>query len=92
VGIGAGGPHIADESWELDRGCDSVLWCGILKRGVDPRGVDLGGVSLSEVLTSLHILLTLTVASLLCLSLLQPEYDYILHSRIYTAFTSLLGS
>jgi hypothetical protein len=52
VGIGAGGPHIADESWELDRGCDSVFWCGILERGVDPqrcgprrreppRGVDL---------------------------------------------------
>jgi hypothetical protein len=68
VGIGAGGPHIADESWELDRGCDLVLWCGILE-----RGVDLGGVSLPEVLTSLHFLLTLNVASLLCLSLLQPE-------------------
>jgi hypothetical protein len=68
VGIGDGGPHIADESWELDRGCDSVLWCGILE-----RGVDLGGVSLPEMLTSLHILLTLNVASLLCLSLLQPE-------------------
>jgi hypothetical protein len=70
VGVGAGGPHTADESWEGDRGCDSVLWCGILERGVDPRGVDLGGVSLPEVLTSLHILLTLNVASLLCLSLL----------------------
>jgi hypothetical protein len=47
VGIGAGGPHIADESWELDRGCDSVLWCGLpLLRGVDPRGVDLRGVDL----------------------------------------------
>jgi hypothetical protein len=73
VGIGAGGPHIVDESWELDRGCNSVLWCGILERGVDPRSVDLGGVSLLEVLTSLHILLTLNVASLLCSSLLQPE-------------------
>jgi hypothetical protein len=52
VGIGAGGPHIRDESWELDHGCDSVLWCDILERGVDPRGVDLGGVSLPEVLTS----------------------------------------
>jgi hypothetical protein len=68
VGIGAGGPHNADESWELDRGCDSVLWCGILERRVDLRGV-----SLPEVLTSLHFLLTLNVASLLCLSLLQPE-------------------
>jgi hypothetical protein len=57
---------MADESWELDCSCDSVLWCG-------PRGVDLGGVSLPEVLTSLHILLSLNVASLLCLSLLQPE-------------------
>jgi hypothetical protein len=38
VGIGAGGPHIADESWELDHGCDSVLWCGLpLLRGVDPE-------------------------------------------------------
>jgi hypothetical protein len=68
VGIGAGGPHIADERWELDRGCDSVLWCGILESGVDLRGV-----SLPEVLTSLHIRLTLNVASLLCLSFLQPE-------------------
>jgi hypothetical protein len=45
VGIGAGGPHIADESWELDRGCDLVFWSDILERGVDPRGVDLGSVS-----------------------------------------------
>jgi hypothetical protein len=73
VGIGTSGPHITDESLELDRGCDSVLWCDILERGVDPRGVDLRGVSPPEVLTSLHILLTLNVASLLCLSLLQPE-------------------
>jgi hypothetical protein len=73
VGIGAGWPHIIDESWELDRGCDSVLWCDILERGVDPRGVDLRGVSLPEVLTSLDILLILNVASLLCLSLIQPE-------------------
>jgi hypothetical protein len=36
VGIGAGGPHIADERWELDRGCDLVFWCGILERGADP--------------------------------------------------------
>jgi hypothetical protein len=55
VGIGAGGPHIADESWELERGCDPALWCGILERGVDPRGVDLRSVSFPEVLTSLHI-------------------------------------
>jgi hypothetical protein len=54
-------------------GCDLVIWSGILERDVDPRGVDLGGVSLPEVLTSLHILLTLNVASLLCLSLLQPK-------------------
>jgi hypothetical protein len=61
VGIGAGGPHIADESWELDRGCDSVLWCGFpLLRGVDPRGVDL-----PEVWTSWLILHTLIVASAL---------------------------
>jgi hypothetical protein len=73
VGIGAGGPHIADESWELGRGRDSVLWCDILERGVDLRGVDLRGVSLPEVLTSLHNPLTLNVATLLCLSLLQPE-------------------
>jgi hypothetical protein len=65
VGIGAGGPHITNERWELGRGCDAVLWCGILERGVDPRGVDLGGVSHPEVLTSLHFLLTLNVASLL---------------------------
>jgi hypothetical protein len=55
VGIGAGGPHIIDESWELDRGCDLVLWCGILERGGDPKGVDLGSVSFPEVLTSLKI-------------------------------------
>jgi hypothetical protein len=55
VGIGAGGPHIAHESWDLDRGCDLVLWCGILERGVDPRGVVLGSVSFPEVLTSLQI-------------------------------------
>jgi hypothetical protein len=55
VGIGAGGPHIAEESWELDRGCDLVLWCGILERGMDPRGVDLGSVSFPEVLTSQQI-------------------------------------
>jgi hypothetical protein len=73
VEIGEGGPHIADESWELDRGHDSVLWCDILERGVDPRGVDLGGMSLSEMLTLQLILLTLYVATLLCLSLLQPE-------------------
>jgi hypothetical protein len=54
VGIGAGGPHVADESWELDRGCDLVLWSGILERGVDPRGVDLGSVSFPDVLTSLQ--------------------------------------
>jgi hypothetical protein len=61
VGIGAGGPHIADESWEIDHGCDSVLWCGLpLLRGVDPRGVDL-----LEVWTSLLILHTLIVASAL---------------------------
>jgi hypothetical protein len=44
------GPHIADESWELDRGCDLVFLCGILERGVDP-----GSVSFPEVWTSLHI-------------------------------------
>jgi hypothetical protein len=55
VGIGAGGPHIADERWELDRGCDLVFWSGILERGVDPRGVDVGSVSFPKVLTSLHI-------------------------------------
>jgi hypothetical protein len=54
VGIGAGGPHITDENWELDRGCDLVVWSGILERGVVPRGVDLGSVSFPEVLTSLH--------------------------------------
>jgi hypothetical protein len=55
VGIGAGGPHITEECWELDRGCDLVFWCGILECGVDPRGVDLGSVSFPEVLTSLQI-------------------------------------
>jgi hypothetical protein len=50
VGIGAGGPHIIDESWELDRGFDSMLWCDILVAGCGPRGVDL-----PEVLTSPHI-------------------------------------
>jgi hypothetical protein len=45
---------------------------------VDPRGVDLGIVSFPEVLTLLLISATLYVASL--------------HSRIYTAFASLLGS
>jgi hypothetical protein len=66
VGIGAGGPHITDESWELDRRCDSVLWCGLpLLRGVDPRGVDLPEVWTSEVWTSLLILHTLIVASAL---------------------------
>jgi hypothetical protein len=53
VGLGAGGPPIADESWELDRGCDLVFWCGILEWGVDPRGVDLGSVSFPEVFASL---------------------------------------
>jgi hypothetical protein len=73
VGIGAGGPHIADERWELDRGCDSVIWCDILVAGCGPRrcgpqrcepprGVDLTAYSAA-----------LDVASLLCLSLLQPE-------------------
>jgi hypothetical protein len=55
VGIEAGEPHIADESWEPDRGCDLVFWRGILERGVDPRGVDLRSVSFPEMLTSLHI-------------------------------------
>jgi hypothetical protein len=55
VGIGAGGPHIADESWDLDHSCDLVLWCGILERGADPRGVDLRSVRFPEVLTSLQI-------------------------------------
>jgi hypothetical protein len=55
VGIGAGGPHIVEECWELDRGCDMVFWCGILERGVDPRGMDLRSVSFLEVLTSLQI-------------------------------------
>jgi hypothetical protein len=70
VGIGAGGPHIADESWELDRGCDLVLWCGILERGVDPRGVDLGSMNFPEVLTSL-----LNSAYLVCClaALLKPS-------------------
>jgi hypothetical protein len=54
VGIGAGGPHIIDESWELDRGSNLVLWCGILERGVDTRGVNLGGVSLPEVLLTVY--------------------------------------
>jgi hypothetical protein len=67
VGIGAGGPHFADESCALDCGCDSVLWCGIpLLRGVvDPRGVDRPKVWASEVWTSLLILHTLIVASAL---------------------------
>jgi hypothetical protein len=66
MGIGEGGPHIADDSWELDHGCDSVLWCGLpLLWGVDPRGVDLRGVDLLEVWTSLLILHTLVVASAL---------------------------
>jgi hypothetical protein len=69
VGIGAGGPHIADESWELDPGYDLVLWSGILEQGVDPRGVDLRSVSFPEVLTSLLI-----SASLVCYfaALLKP--------------------
>jgi hypothetical protein len=41
---------VGEECWELDRGCDLVLWCGILE-----RGVDLGSVSFPEVLTSLQI-------------------------------------
>jgi hypothetical protein len=56
VGIGAVGPHIADESWELDHGCDSVLWCGPQRCGPP------GGVDLPEVYTSLLILHTLIVA------------------------------
>jgi hypothetical protein len=79
VGIGAGGPHIADESWELDRGCDLVFCCGILERGVDPRGVDLGSVSFPEVLTSLH-----NSAYLVCCfaALLKPSTDRV---EIYPA-------
>jgi hypothetical protein len=72
VGIGAGGPHIADESWELDRGCDLVLWCGILERGGDPRGLDLGSVSFPEVLTSLHVSAYLVRCSA---ALLKPSTD-----------------
>jgi hypothetical protein len=70
VGIGAGGPHITDEIWELDRGCDLVVWCGILERCVDSRGVDLRSVSFPEVLTSLQI-----SAYLLCCyaALLKPS-------------------
>jgi hypothetical protein len=70
VGIGAGGPHIADESWELHHGCDLVLWCGILERGVDPRGVDLRSMSFPELLTSL-----LNFAFLVCFytTLLKPS-------------------
>jgi hypothetical protein len=70
VGIGAGGPHITDESWELDRGCDLVFWCGMLEQGVDPRGVDLISVSFPEVLTSL-----LNSAYLVCCfaALLKPS-------------------
>jgi hypothetical protein len=37
VGIGAGGPHIADECWELDHGCDLVLWCGPPCWGCGPQ-------------------------------------------------------
>jgi hypothetical protein len=63
VGIRAGGPHIADESWELDRGCDLVLWCEFpLLRGVDSRGVDLSEVWTSKVWTLLLVLHTLIVA------------------------------
>jgi hypothetical protein len=70
VGIGAGGLHIANESWELDGGCDQVLWCGILGQGVDPRGVDLGSMSIPEVLISL-----LNSAFLVCCyaALLKPS-------------------
>jgi hypothetical protein len=58
-------PHIADESWELDRGCDLVFWCGILE-----QGVDLESVSFPEVLTSL-----LNSAYLVCCfaALLKPS-------------------
>jgi hypothetical protein len=89
VGIGAGGPHIADESWEQDRGSDLVFWCGYLERGADPRGVDLGSVSFPEVLTSL-----LFSAYLICCFAFASfaRVGNILHSRIYTAFASLLGS
>jgi hypothetical protein len=64
VGIRAGGPHIADESWELDRGFSVLVWTSLL-RGADPGGVDLRGVDLPEVWTSLLILHTLIVASAL---------------------------
>jgi hypothetical protein len=61
VGIGACGHHITDESWEMDRGCDSMLWCGLpLLRGVDPKGMDL-----PEVWTSMLILHTLILAFVL---------------------------
>jgi hypothetical protein len=68
VGIGVGGPHIADESWELDRVRFSALVCTPLLRGVDPGGVDLRGADLPEVWTSLLILHTLIVASALLLA------------------------
>jgi hypothetical protein len=64
MGIGAGGPHTANEIWELDRGCDSVLWCGPQRCG-PPVGVDLRCVDLPEVSTSVLILHTLNVASTL---------------------------
>jgi hypothetical protein len=66
MGLGAGGPHIADESWELDRGCDLVLWCGLrsLVDGCGPqRCGPPGGVDLPEVWISLLILHALIVAS-----------------------------
>jgi hypothetical protein len=67
VGIGAGGPHIADENWELDCGCDLVFWSAILERGADSRGVDLGSMCFPKVLTSVHFsaYLVRCIASLL---------------------------
>jgi hypothetical protein len=59
---------------------------------VDPRGVDLRSVSFPEVLTSQ---LNSAYLDRCFVALLKPSTARVgikLHSRIYTAFASLLGS
>jgi hypothetical protein len=83
VAIGAGGPHIADESWELDRGCDSVLWCGLpLLRGVDLRGVDLAAYS---------AYLDCCFRAAACIAFYSQMYVLSMNIRFNHRFCSMLG-
>jgi hypothetical protein len=72
-GVGVGGSHITNESWELDHGCNSVHWCDILVVGCEPQRC--GPPCLTVMTSRCLLLLTLNVAFmlLLCLSFLQRK-------------------